>query len=269
MLQGFAFNRFADHLASIADLSPDDLDLLSSMQYSIGHFVSHACVARKGDRPSNCALLLQGFLCWKDPSSGQITSIHVPGDIPDLYTIAALRLHSHLAALGPVVVASVPHGFFRDISAASPTLDRALRRLDATETASMQNRIVNLGSRDSLARVAHLICEITCRLRAVGLAQDYRFASPFTQSDLAAACAISPVHANRIIQELRRREALQWQSRTITVSDWDTLVDLAGFEPDYLGFRENTVTSPSSGISTPPRGSLIASTNDRCGGLGK
>src|SRR5947209_9850975 len=191
MQHGFAFNRFADRLASFADLSTDDLELLATMQYSIAHFASHDFIARKGERPSSCALLLQGFLCWKDASSGQITSIYVPGDVPDLHAMEALRLHSHLTALGPVVVASVSQAFFREIALASSTLDRALRRSNAVDAACLQNWIVNLGSRDSLARVAHLICEITCRLRAVGLAQDYRFASPFTQSDLAAACAIS------------------------------------------------------------------------------
>src|SRR5690349_5579634 len=100
MLQGFAFNRFADRLASIADLSMDDLELLTGMQYSIGHFASHQCIARKGDQPSSCALLLQGFLCWRDVASGQITSIYVPGDVPDLHAAGALRLRSHLAALG-------------------------------------------------------------------------------------------------------------------------------------------------------------------------
>jgi CRP-like cAMP-binding protein len=260
MLQGFAFNRFADHLTSVAELSADDLELLTRMQYAIAHFGSHENVGRKGERRSNCALLLQGFLCWKDSSSGQITSIYVPGDVPDLHAAEALRLHSHLAALGPVVVASVPRAFFREIASASPTIDRALRRLGAAEMACLQNWIVNLGSRDSLARVAHLICEITCRLQAVGLAQGYRFASPFTQSDLAAACAITPVHANRIIQELRRRGALQWQSRTITVSDWDVLADLAGFEPDYLGLRE-TMSQPSAEFAVRPGAAMVASTN--------
>jgi len=238
MQKGFAFTRLADRLTSIAELSDGDLELLTRMSYTIGHFTSHECVLRKGDEPSSCCLLLQGYLCWKDPASGQITSIYVPGDVPDLHTVTAPQLDAHLTALGPVVVAFVPHAFFHDISSQSVNLGRALRRLGMAETASLRNWIVNLGSRDSLARVAHLICEITVRLRAVGLAQDYQLPSPFTQSDLASACAISPVHANRIIQDLRRRRALQWQSRTITITDWRMLVHLARFEPDYLGLRQ-------------------------------
>jgi CRP-like cAMP-binding protein len=248
MQQGFAFNRFADRLASIADLSTGDSDILARMNHTIGHFASHDRIARWSDQPC-CSLLLQGFVCWKDPTNGQITSIYVPGDVPDLDAIEGPTTSSYLAALGSVVIAFVPHSFFREMATVSPTLDRALRRLTAIEKASLRNWIVNLGSRDSLTRVAHLICEITCRLRAVGLAQDYRFASPFTQSDLAAACAISPVHANRIIQELRRRQALHWQYRTITISDWELLADLARFEPNYLGLRETAARrSPATAL---------------------
>jgi hypothetical protein len=105
------------------------------------------------------------------------------------------------------------------------------------DSAALRNWIVNLGSRDALTRVAHLLCEILVRLRAVGHARDYSFASPFTQSDLACACGISAVHANRIIQELRRNELLTWQGRTISILDWDGLVQLAGFDPDYLRLR--------------------------------
>lgn len=239
MQSGFAFTKFVDRLASIVELTPDHLDLLAKMPATIGHFASHEIVARKGDCPTSCCLLLQGYLCWMANGDGQqqITAVHVPGDVPDLHTLPAPRLQYDLTALGPVVVAFVPHAFFRDLAASSPQLSRALSLLMLTDIWCLRNWIYNLGTRDALARVAHLLCELTVRLRAVGLARDYTFASPFTQSDLAAACAISAVHANRTIQELRRRGLLQWHSRTITISDWAGLVKLAGFDSGYLGLR--------------------------------
>lgn len=236
MQAGFTFSKFADRLASITELSADDLDLLAKMPTTIGHYASHEDILRKGDQPTSCCLLLQGYLCWKDADrrEGQITSIHVPGDIPDLHTIYSPTVESNLSALGSAVVAFVPHTFFRDISAQSPQMSRALSLLLLADAGALRNWIVNLGSRDALARVAHLLCEIASRLRAVGQAKDYRFPSPFTQSDLAAACAISAVHANRIIQDLRRNQLLHWQSKVITITDWNGLAKLAGFKPDYL-----------------------------------
>ncbi|HVX75148.1 MAG TPA: Crp/Fnr family transcriptional regulator [Bradyrhizobium sp.] len=250
MQKGFAFTKLADRLTSIADLSEDDLELLTKMPSTIGHFASHDQILRKGDKPSRCCLLLQGYLCWRDEKDGQITSIFVPGDIPDLHTVVAPRLAARLTTLGPAVVAFVPHAFLKQIPLFSPGLCHAFQLLGLADAAYLRNWIVNLGSRDSLARVAHLICEIVTRLQAVGLAKDFRFPSPFTQSDLASACAISAVHANRIIQELRRRQLLHWQSRTITILDWEALSRLAEFEPDYLGL--NDTARPGRHQQLPP-----------------
>ena len=247
MQTGFAFTKLADRLTSITELSADDLDLLAKMPCTIGHYAPHESILRKDDRRPCCCLLLQGYLCWKhaEGRGGQITSIHVPGDIPDLDTVISSELQANLSALGPVVVALVPHSFFHEISSRSLGLSRGLSLLRLAEAARLRNWIVNLGSRDALTRVAHLICEIACRLRAVGLAREYRFPSPFTQSDLAAACAISAVHANRTIQQLRRGGMLQWKSRTITVTDRHALARLAGFKPDYLGLRDTGLVLPS------------------------
>jgi CRP-like cAMP-binding protein len=239
MQAGYAFSRFADRLASIVELSPGDLELLANMPSSICHYGPRHHVLKHGDQPDHCCLLLQGYLCWQDVEShhGQITSIHVPGDVPDLYTLHDPRIDFDLTTFGPAVVASVPHTFFREISAMSSSMSRALLLLVLTDTAALRNWIVNLGSRDALARVAHLLCEVTTRLRAVGLARDFRIPSPFTQSGLAAACSISVVHANRVIRELHRNNVLQWQSKTITITNWSELVRLAEFTPDFLRLR--------------------------------
>ena len=263
MQAGFAFSKFADRLASLADLSNEDLDLLAKMPSTIGHYGSHENILRKGDQPASCSLLLQGYLCWREADSrdGQITSIHVPGDVPDLHTLQIPRLECNLTTLGPAVVAFVPHHFFRELFRQSTRMSRALSLLLLADAATLRNWIVGLGSRDALARVAHLLCEVTMRLRAVGQARDNRFPSPFTQSDLAAACGISAVHANRIIQELRRSGLLQWQSKTITIKDWSALVHLADFDPEYLHLREPEAIGPRRPPLPQSRSSPVTPSN--------
>ncbi|AMA57478.1 MULTISPECIES: Crp/Fnr family transcriptional regulator [unclassified Bradyrhizobium] len=239
MQTGFAFSKLADHLASLGDVTTDDLDLLANMPSTIAHFNSHQAILRHGDNSHQCCLLLQGYLSWQDArgTDGQITSISVPGDIADLQTVYRPRIEGNLIALGPAVVALVPHRFFRELSARSPAMSRTLLLMLLRDHAIQRNWTINLGSRDALTRVAHLLCEITTRLQNVGLAKDFRLSSPFTQSDVAAACSISPVHANRTIQELRRCKLLQWQGKTLVISDWPGLCRVAGFDPAYLGYR--------------------------------
>lgn len=239
MQAGFAFSKLADRLASLTALTADDLDLLADTASTIAHLSTRQAVLRHGDNATQCCLLLQGYLSWQDAenTAGQISSISVPGDIADLHTLYRPRVNGNLIALGPAIVALVPHRFLRELSARSPAMSRALLLMLLTDHAIQRNWTINLGSRDALTRVAHLLCEITTRLQNVGLAKDFRLSSPFTQSDLAAACSISPVHANRTIQELRRCNLLQWQGKTMTITDWPGLVRLARFDPAYLGMR--------------------------------
>lgn len=239
MQTGFAFSKLADHLVSLGDVTASDLDLLADMPSTIAHLNSHQAILRPGDDGHQCCVVLQGYLSWQDAegASGQITSISVPGDIADLQTLYRPRIDGNLIALGAAVVALVPHRFFRELSGRSPALSRTLLLMLLRDHAIQRNWTINLGSRNALTRVAHLICEITTRLQNVGLAKDLRLSSPFTQSDLAAACSISPVHANRTIQELRRGNLLQWQGKTLVITDWPGLVRLAEFDPAYLDIQ--------------------------------
>ncbi|MCA1483693.1 Crp/Fnr family transcriptional regulator [Bradyrhizobium sp. IC4061] len=236
MQAGFAFSRLADRLTSLVELTPEHLDLLADMPSSIAHFGAHQTILRHGDEATQCCLVLQGYLSWQNDESadGQITAICVPGDVANLQSLYRPRIEGNLTALGSAIVALVPHRFFRELAVRSPAMSHALLLMLLADHAIQRNWTVNLGSRDALTRVAHLLCEITVRLQTVGLARDFRLSSPFTQSDLAAACSISPVHANRTIQELRHRGLIAWEGSEIELLQPDELRRLADFSPDYL-----------------------------------
>jgi hypothetical protein len=116
----------------------------------------------------------------------------------------------------------------------SSTLAQAFWRETLMQAAIFQEWVVNLGRRDAFARLAHIICELTVRLQSVGLARDFSFSIPWTQIDVADACGISNVHANRVIQELRHLELVEWNSRRLKIQDWNALMRLADFNDDYL-----------------------------------
>jgi CRP-like cAMP-binding protein len=250
MQAGFAFSKLVDRLTSLADLTTEDFDLLAEMPSTIANVGAHQALLRRNDGTDRCCLVLQGYLSWHiaDRQAGQIIAIYVPGDIPDLHTLYQPHTEGNLIALGSAIVALVPHSFLRELSARSAAMSRALLLMLLADLAIQRDWTLNLGSRDALTRVAHLICEITERLQAVGLARDLSLASPFTQSDLAAACGISPVHANRTIQELRRRNLLRWHGKVLTIVDWPGLVRLADFNPAYLRIRPK-----HNGVRPPQR----------------
>ena len=67
-----------------------------------------------------------------------------------------------------------------------------------------------------------------------GLVQDYTCHLPITQSEIADATGLSPVHVNRTLQELRNEGLIEWKGRTLVASNWRALTVAAGFDPTYL-----------------------------------
>lgn len=85
---------------------------------------------------------------------------------------------------------------------------------------------LNVGSRPTRLRLAHLLCELHARCAHVGLVDKAnRFALPLTQADLGSACAMTAIHTNRPLQDLRRDGLIESDGRTMTILDhgpWST-----------------------------------------------
>jgi CRP-like cAMP-binding protein len=167
-------------------------------------------------------------------SRRQISSFVVPGDFADLHTLHLSNLDYGLSALGPAVVAFLPHAAFRDMIEKSPQLAQIFWRETFIEISILREWVTNLGQREAIAKVAHVVCELAVRLQAVDLVRNLSFSIPWTQAHLADACGISYVHANRVVQELRRMGLVEWDSKQITIREWEALTRIGDFSDDYL-----------------------------------
>ena len=87
--------------------------------------------------------------------------------------------------------------------------------------------------------MAHVLCELIVRLQAVGLAQYHRCKLPITQVEMADALGLSAVHVNRVLQELRGDGLIRLDGGTLTVLDWESLRQVADFDPAYLHLQRS------------------------------
>jgi CRP-like cAMP-binding protein len=94
-----------------------------------------------------------------------------------------------------------------------------------------------MGRRTALGHLAHLVCEIYCKLEVLGLAPELEFLFPATQTDLADMLGLSAVHVSRSLQELRAKGLIQWRGHAVKILDWDGLQETAEFDPTYLHHR--------------------------------
>jgi CRP-like cAMP-binding protein len=224
-------------LESVTDLSDDDRTGVLGLPITVQEVGRGVDIVREGDRPSQCCLIVEGFACrYNVTSEGkrQIQSFHTPGDLPDLQSLHLKVLDHSLRTLTPSKLGFISHQSIHELCRRQPNVAAALWRDTLVDAAIFREWIVNVGRRDAHARIAHVLCEVFTRLKAVGLAEGNSFALPITQSELADATGLSHVHVNRTIQELRMAGLITLREGEVTILDMDGLRSAGDFDPIYL-----------------------------------
>jgi len=232
--------RLIRKLESIADLTPEERDALRGLPLSIKDVAADEEIVTDGDRPSQCCLLLDGFLgSYKMlPDGGrQIMAFWVAGDVPDLQSLHLHVMDHSIGAMIPSRVAFIKHTALLELIAEHPGIGAVLWRETLIDGAVFREWLVNIGRRAAYTRLAHILCELFIRLRAVGLASDEGFELPLTQLELGDALGLSTVHVNRSMQELRKDGLIVSKSRFVSIPDWEALVRAGDFDPTYLHMR--------------------------------
>lgn len=178
-------------------------------------------------------ILLGGVACrYRLIENGrrQILTFHYPGDFCDLNHYVRRPEDEAVAALGDCSIGIVPDEQLARVITQYPKLRTALWQEIVLEARIIRERLL-VGNRSAQSRIANLLCEQIARLDAIGTTTGV---IPLTQIDLADAAALSVVHVNRTIQDLRELGVLSKSSRVIQVMDKDRLVELAQFDSRYL-----------------------------------
>lgn len=187
---------------------------------------------------SESRLLLDGVTSrYKALSDGrrQIMAFHIAGDFIDLHSFTLKKLDHNIAAVTPVRLAVFPHDALREITETEPHLTRLLWLSTMLDAAAHREWVVSAGRRSAIGQVANLLCEMFVRSQVVGLADGNRYPLPITQEDVADACGLTSIHVNRVLQELRGADAIEWRHGTVVIRDWPALQGIADFDPSYLG----------------------------------
>ena len=240
MTSGEVANPIIRKLESIFRLSDDEKTAVLNLPLQISAIKADQDIVREGDRPTRCFAVIEGFACtFKITGEGkrQISAFYIPGDLPDLQSLHLTVLDISIGTITPCTVGFIQHEAARDLCERFPRIGNAFWRDTLIQAAVFREWVTNVGRREAYGRVAHLLCEIVVRMRAVGLAQDHTCELPMTQNELADATGMSTVHVNRTLQELRGDGLITLKGASLTLLDWDGLKHAGDFDPTYLHLR--------------------------------
>ena len=218
-------------------LSDNDKYALLSLPIQIIQLRAGQDIVRQGDRPNRSCLLIDGFASASKltgEGNRQITSFYISGDIPDLQSLHLRVMDITFSTMTTCRVGFIPHEALILLCATFPLLWAALWRTTLVDAAIYREWVANVGQRQAHTRMAHLLCEIVVRLRAIGLAPDDACDLPMTQTDIADAIGISVVHVNRILGRLREEGLIVFKNKRLKVLDWPGLVATGDFDATYL-----------------------------------
>jgi CRP-like cAMP-binding protein len=194
-------------------------------------------MVREGERTTECSLLLRGFAFRQKllrDGSRQIISIHIPTEFVDLQNGLLGTADHNVQSLDGSEAAIIPRPALVELADKRPPIRLAMWIDTLIDASIFREWVVNVGRRDSRARIAHLLCELVVRLQRIGAGDSGSFDFPLTQEQIADATGLTAVHTNRTLQSLRKEGLIQLTSRSLTVLDWDRLSEAADFDELYL-----------------------------------
>ena len=207
---------------------------VDTVEFTVGH-----TIIRGGDRYSFIYLMEEGWVLREKILPGgqrQIINIALPGEF--LCFNAALFQNSEfdLVARTPVRAFKLSATAFSDMLKDRPYLALALAWANAHEETLLAERVVSLGRRSARERLAHILCEMSARLKVIGLGDGDRLAMPLIQEDFADILGLSVIHVHRMVRRLVADQVIAYQPGEVRVLDMGRLERIAGFDDGYLHF---------------------------------
>jgi CRP-like cAMP-binding protein len=233
-------HAFLDRLSAFVRLDAVDEERLRHACLQVRTYRKGHDLIREGDRPGPVFVILEGWACrLKILQNGnrQIIAFMMPGDFCDMHIGVLDEMDNNIETLTTATVATIQRVEMEALVEASPSLTRVFWWTQLVEAAMLRATIVSLGRRNSLERVAHLLCELCFRLQNVNRSDVDRYVMPFSQIVLADAVGLTPVHVNRVLRKLRQEGALELGGASMRIIDLAKLSSMAGFDDNYLHRR--------------------------------
>ena len=167
----------------------------------------------------------------------QVVDFHLPGDLIGANGRGGSGAGCSYAAVTDCVLCEFDRGMVMKLRRSETMLPDALQWSDAREEAILQQRLISVGRRTAIARVAHLLLELGARLKLIDLADDNGYRCPLSQELLGDALGLTKIHVNRMLRELRELGCLTFRNGYVTFGDMAKLTELAEFDPGYLDLR--------------------------------
>jgi CRP-like cAMP-binding protein len=226
--------KMASSLSSLSEILIRDIKALARDRTDIS---AGRAIVKEHDRCPQIYLIESGWVFRsRGLASGrrQIVNYALPGDILCADSMLFKQSSFDLTARTPVSVVRIEPPQGAELFERYPGLAAALAWTMGQEESILAERVVSLGRRDSLEKLAHALCELEARLTAIGQMRGRTIELPLNQEDFADILGISVIHVNRTFRRLSDDKIAEYKKGQIELLDRERLAEISAFDPSYL-----------------------------------
>lgn len=220
-----------------ADLDSDDQEVILGLDGHEQRFDKNVEVIDAGQELDSLLLVKEGWaIRYKSLEDGrrQVLNVLMPGDMFDLQVLVAAEADHSVKTVSALTGLSVRPPVFRRLLTESGKLTLAFWWMQVQEEAFLREQIVRNGQQTARERIGHFLLELHRRARIAGEGTPDGFRVPLTQTVIADALGLTPIHTNRVLRQLERDGLLERENGWIVFKDQDRLAEISQFDPSYF-----------------------------------
>ena len=215
--------------------SLEDLELQFLDKFKTGELVTDpgAAILLEGSNSPHLYTVLSGWAFrYKTLTNGRRQILHfaLPGDFLGLQSSLFAEMQHSVESLTQMVLCVFPRERLWELYSEHPALSFDLTWLVAQSERVLDERLLSVGRRSALERIAFMLMHLFQRASALNLTQGKRMKTPFTQQHIADALGLSLVHTNKTLKVLGDRKCIRWKDGVLELLDEAQIAEIAGYE---------------------------------------
>lgn len=213
-----------------ASASDAQLIALGNIKHPLWHVQAGGCVFAEGDASDMVFIIRRGWAvasAFHENGRRQVLRFAMPGSMVGFETTADGCMPCTMEAVTDLTVCPIPRPSLMRFCQSAPELALRMASLLAAETIADWRLLGGLGTCNATERIARLLLALCQRQSHAFDTCEEEFALPITQTLIADATGLTPVHVCRTLKEMRAAGLLSFLKGRLRVMDWSRLAKLA------------------------------------------
>tara|TARA_R100001244_G_scaffold6593_35_gene8458 strand:+ start:27231 stop:27968 length:738 start_codon:yes stop_codon:yes gene_type:complete len=220
-----------------ADLDDIDRQVIMQIDGREQHYEKNTEIVDAGQELDSVLIVKEGWaIRYKMLEDGrrQVLNVLLPGDMFDLQVLVAAEADHSVKSVTSLSCLSVRPAEFRRLLTESGKLTLAFWWMQVQEEAFLREQIVRNGKQTARERIGHFLLELYRRVLITGAGNGDGFRVPLTQTVIADALGLTPIHTNRVLRQLERDGLLERNNGWILFRDQARLAEISQFDSSYF-----------------------------------